>query len=82
MTQDDVKEGSIELNMIMLLDTISERYGMLPSEVISRATTFDVFIADTAISYRNLVQERQMNPNQSLDVSEEDLMEALRTVNG
>lgn len=82
MTQDDVKEGSIELNMIMLLDTISERYGMLPSEVIGRATTFDVFIADTAISYRNLVQERQMNPNQAPEVSEADLLEALRTVNG
>lgn len=82
MTQDDVKEGSIELNMIMLIDTLSERYGMLPSEVIGRATTFDIFIADTAISYRNLVQERQMNPHQMPEVSEADLLEALRTVNG
>ena len=82
MTQDEVKEGSIELNMIMLIDTLSERYGMLPSEVISRATTFDIFIADTAISYRNLVQERQMNPHQMPEVSEADLLEALRTVNG
>jgi hypothetical protein len=47
--------------MIMLIDTLSERYGMLPSEVISRANTFDVFIADTAIGYRNAVQERSMN---------------------
>jgi hypothetical protein len=47
--------------MIMLIDTLSERYGMLPSEVISRANTFDVFIADTAIGYRNAVQERAMN---------------------
>lgn len=81
MTQDEVREGSIELNMVMLLDTLSERYGMLPSEVINRATTFDVFIADTAISYRNLVQERQMNPDQVPDISEADLLEALRTVN-
>ena len=82
MTQDEVKEGSIELNMVMLLDTLSERYGMLPSEVMNRATTFDVFIADTAISYRNLVQERQMNPDQAPEVTEADLLEALRTVNG
>jgi len=81
VTQDEVREGSIELNMVMLLDTLSERYGMLPSEVINRATTFDVFIADTAISYRNLVQERQMNPDQVPDISEADLLEALRTVN-
>ena len=70
------------MNMVMLLDTIGERYGMLPSEVISRATTFDVFIADTAISYRNLVQDRQMNPNRVPEATEAELLEALRTVNG
>jgi hypothetical protein len=47
--------------MIMLIDTLSERYGILPSEVMTRATTFDVFVADTAIGYRNIVQERSMN---------------------
>jgi hypothetical protein len=47
--------------MVMLIDTVAERYGMLPSEVMSRANTFDVFIADTAIGYRNLVQDRAMN---------------------
>ena len=47
--------------MIMLVDTLSERYGILPSEVMNRATTFDVFVADTAIGYRNAVQERAMN---------------------
>lgn len=47
--------------MIMLIDTLSERYGILPSEVMTRANTFDVFIADTAIGYRNVIQERSMN---------------------
>jgi hypothetical protein len=47
--------------MIMLIDTLSERYGILPSEVMTRANTFDVFVADTAIGYRNAVQERAMN---------------------
>jgi hypothetical protein len=47
--------------MIMLIDTLSERYGKLPSEIIRQATTFDVFIADTAIGYRNAQQERASN---------------------
>jgi hypothetical protein len=47
--------------MIMLVDTLSERYGILPSEVMLRANTFDVFIADTAIGYRNALQEQAMN---------------------
>ncbi len=82
MTQDDVKEGSTELNMIMLIDTLGERYGILPSEVMLRANTFDVFIADTAISYRNLVQDRQMNGDKMPEVSEAELLELRRTVNG
>ena len=47
--------------MVMLIDTVAERYGLLPSEVMTKANTFDVFIADTAIGYRNLIQERAMN---------------------
>ena len=65
----------------MLIDTLSERYGLLPSEVMLRATTFDVFVADTAIGYRNYQQERaygnttkEYNPH---DYSQEDLKNIL-----
>lgn len=44
--------------MIVLIDTMAERYGILPSEVMGRATTFDLFICDTAIGYRNMVTDR------------------------
>jgi len=54
--------------MIMLIDTLSERYGILPSEVMTRANTFDVFIADTAIGYKNAVQERAMNGDKKAPV--------------
>jgi hypothetical protein len=70
--------------MIMLIDTLSERYGMLPSEVIGHANTFDVFIADTAIGYRNVVQERAMNGDKkpTPKLSEKDMMAALERVRG
>jgi hypothetical protein len=63
--------------MVMLIDTVAERYGMLPSEVITRATTFDVFIADTAIGYRNLIQERAMNGGKDVipELTEQELMD-------
>jgi len=66
----------------MLIDTLSERYGMLPSEVITRANTFDVFIADTAIGYRNAVQERAMNGDKkpTPKLSEQTMMAALERV--
>lgn len=44
--------------MIILIDTMAERYGILPSEVMSRATTFDMFVADTAIGYRNYLNDK------------------------
>ena len=68
--------------MIMLLDTISERYGMLPSEVINRATTFDVFVADTAIGYRNLLQDRAIDPNKVPNYNQEELQEFLKASKG
>lgn len=63
--------------MVMLIDTVAERYGMLPSEVMSRANTFDVFIADTAIGYRNLVQDRAMNGGKDVlpELTTQELMD-------
>lgn len=70
--------------MIMLIDTLSERYGMLPSEVIGRANTFDVFIADTAIGYRNAVQERAMNGDKkpAQEYKQTDLLKMLERTRG
>lgn len=64
--------------MVMLIDTIAERYGLLPSEVLTRANTFDVFIVDTAIGYKNTLQERAMNPDKMPDYKEEELLEILK----
>ena len=63
--------------MIMLVDTIAERYGMLPSQVMNEATSFDVFVADTAIGYRNLIQQRAMNGGKDVlpELSVEELMD-------
>jgi len=44
--------------MIILIDTMAERYGMLPSQVMANANTFDVFVADTAIGYRNYLNDK------------------------
>ena len=70
--------------MIMLVDTLSERYGILPSEVMLRATTFDVFVADTAIGYRNAVQERAMSGDKKPPpkLSEQTMLAAMERVRG
>jgi hypothetical protein len=73
-----LKEGSIELSMVMMLDSIAERYGLLPSQVIDSASTFDLFVLDTAIGYRNMLQERAMDSNKKPgDYTNEELLKIL-----
>lgn len=37
--------------MMLTLDTLAHRYGMLPTEVLTRATTLDITVMDVALSY-------------------------------
>jgi len=36
---------------------MGQRYGLLPSEIMIRATTFDLVIMDSALSYERYVRE-------------------------
>lgn len=37
---------------------MAERYGLLPSEVAERATTYDIMITDVLASYNNYEQQK------------------------
>jgi hypothetical protein len=39
--------------MILTLDTLGERYGRLPSEVLAHGSTLDIYIMDAAMTYRD-----------------------------
>jgi hypothetical protein len=41
-----------------MLDAMAERYGMLPSQVLQNASTRDLQIFDTAMSYRQYREEK------------------------
>ena len=42
----------------MQIDTIGKRYGLLPSEVIERADSFDLFIMDAALTFERYHNEK------------------------
>tara|TARA_R110000796_G_scaffold206722_1_gene323040 strand:+ start:1571 stop:1771 length:201 start_codon:yes stop_codon:yes gene_type:complete len=42
----------------MQIDTIGKRYGMLPSQVIREADTFDLYIMDAAMSFENYYHKK------------------------
>ena len=60
------------MNAIISIDTLSQRYGVLPSELLQRATTFDLFVCNTSIRY----QQAKENESQGKfdHYSEEELM--------
>lgn len=41
-----------------MLDALGERYGMLPSEILERGNTFDLWVYDAAVSYINQRQQK------------------------
>jgi hypothetical protein len=56
------------------LDRLAERYGLLPSEVLSRATTLDITVMDISLSYEKLRYDK-LN-GKSPEIPQEDLLEA------
>lgn len=58
MTQESIPPDSREMAMIYMIDSIGKRYGLLPSETMARASTFDLFIMDAALTYENYLREQ------------------------
>ena len=62
------------------LDSLGQRYSLLPSEVMERATTFDLQVADLAMSYQRLQQNKSNGVMP--EVKPEVLLEAINLVRG
>lgn len=65
---------------MLLLDTLGKRYGLLPSQVMQTATTFDVFILDAAIGYEAFVNDKHKQaklPKEAKPVTDEKMLQAL-----
>ena len=54
---------------------MGERYGLLPSEVLARASTLDLYVMDAALSYRDHQQKKSNNEIPEYDPN--DLMAAM-----
>lgn len=59
--------------LILTIDSMGKRYGMLPSEVLSNSNTFDLYIMDAALSFESFHHKKANNkgmdplPNYSQD---------------
>lgn len=59
--------------MVILLDQMAQRYGLLPSQVMLQANTFDMVVMDMAMTFEHYQQEKQ-KPGYVPDVPLETLM--------
>ena len=65
--------------MILTIDNMGKRYGMLPSEVMHKATTFDLVILDVSMTFE---RDANRDPNTPPEVPEEDLLKVLEKARG
>lgn len=42
--------------MLLAVDSLADRYGKLPSEIIEQASTFDLYVLNAGIEWRNKQQ--------------------------
>lgn len=59
--------------MVLLLDQMAKRYGLLPSEVMNKGSTFDMVIMDMAMTYEHHQHEKSQ-PGYVPDVPLETLL--------
>ena len=57
---------------ILSIDTMAQRYGVLPSRLLEEGSTFDLFVSNTALRYQQ-IQQAEANNDYS-HMTEEELL--------
>jgi hypothetical protein len=58
---------------LLQIDSLGKRYGLLPSEVLRRADTFDVYVMDAAMGFELFQHKKQQNKGKiPLDMYSQD----------
>ena len=65
---------------ILQVDGLGKRYGLLPSEVLARGNTFDLYIMDAALTFENYHNKKAANGGKAPvpDYTEEELMKIMK----
>ncbi len=66
-----------------MLDALSQRYGLLPSELLRRGDTMDVHVLDVAQSYQDYVRTKAETGREPAPrLSQDQLQEMMSKVKG
>ena len=64
--------------MILMIDTMAERYKLLPSEIVNRGSTFDLYVMDAAMSYHNYQHNKAQNKVDPNSYTHDEMLEMIR----
>lgn len=70
----------VEMSMLLSIDAIGKRYSLLPSEVMDRASTFDLVVLDASLGYQKYIQDRADGKRETPKLSQEEMMAAMERV--
>lgn len=63
--------------MILTLDNLAERYHCLPSDVLSRATTFDLHVVNISAKWQEHLAQKQQGMTPTKRIPSVDEMKAM-----
>jgi hypothetical protein len=66
--------------MLLSIDALGKRYSLLPSEVMSKASTFDLVVLDAALGYQNYIQDKADGKKEVPKLSQEEMMAQIKRV--
>lgn len=58
------------MSAILSIDTLAQRYGIIPSRLLTEATTFDLFVCNSAIRYQQIKQAEAEGDFSHMDEAE------------
>lgn len=68
----------------MMIDSMANRYGLLPSEVLTRCTTIDLYVLERSMTYRNLPRDDNGNiikpPKQLSQAEMQAMIDSVRSI--
>jgi hypothetical protein len=70
----------VEMSMILSIDALGKRYSLLPSEVMEKASTFDLVVLDAALGFQSYLQDKADGKKQTPKLSQEEMMAAMERV--
>jgi hypothetical protein len=64
--------------MIVAIDAMAKRYSLLPSEVLDRASTFDLVIMDVALGFENYQRDLADGKKPAPNLKQDQMLDMIK----